>query len=128
MRRISATAHGILDFVVVVYLLVGPTVTEFRGPQRIFCYWLALSHLLLALVTRYRFGIFKTLPMPVHGAVEMFFGLLLLALPWIADFAAGVHSRNFFVLTGMIVLIVWAMTDHRGRGTAAAESHAGVAR
>lgn len=112
----------------VLYLLLGPTVAEFHGKQRTFCYALAVAHLLLTLITKNRLGIFKTLPMVVHGAIELLIAVLLLALPWIADFAAGVHSRNFFILTGMIMLIICAMSDYRGGAKPPVESKDGVGR
>ena len=122
MRRISSTAHGLLDYVVVLYLALGPSIAEFHGRQRTFCYALAVAHLLLTFITRHRFGILRTIPMWIHGLVELFVGALLLVLPWIADFAAGVHSRNFFLLTGMIVLLIWAMSDYRKPVAQAMES------
>jgi len=112
----------------VLYLLLGPTVAEFHGKQRTFCYALAVAHLLLTLITKNRVGIFKTLPMVLHGAIELLIAVLLLALPWIADFAAGVHSRNFFILTGMIMLLICAMSDYRGPAKPPVESNDGVGR
>jgi hypothetical protein len=124
MRLISPAVHGILDYVTVLYLILGPAVAGFEGTQRLFCYALAAAHLLLTLITRFRLGVLKTLPLPVHGAVELFVALLLLALPWIANFASGVHSRNFFLLTGIIVLLVWVLTDYRGKNSG--HAHGGV--
>lgn len=122
MRLISPATHGILDYVTVLYLILGPSVVGFEGPQKLFCYALAAAHLMLTLITRFKLGVLKTLPLPVHGGVELFVAILLLALPWIANFAAGVKSRNFFLLTGIIVLLVWILTDYRGKNSGHAHS------
>jgi len=40
--------------------------------------------------------------------------LMLIVLPWLADFARGIHSRNFYVLIGALMLFLWFLTDFRG--------------
>jgi len=45
--------------------------------------------------------------------IEFILGVLLLTLPWIANFARGIHSRNFSVAMGVLVLIVCVLTDFR---------------
>ena len=112
-RAIGPLVHGILDFATVIILLVGPSVVGFGGKQALFCYVLAVVHLLLTVVTRFPFGLFKVVGLPIHGAIELIVGVLLVILPWIADFARGVLSRNFFVCIGLLILAIWAMTDYR---------------
>jgi hypothetical protein len=41
---------------------------------------------------------------------------MLIILPWLANFAPGIHSRNFFVLTGALMLAIWFMTGFRACG------------
>jgi hypothetical protein len=99
----------------VIVLVIGPSVAGFRGRQSIFCYLLAVVHLLLTLVTRFPLGAVKVVGFPIHGSIELLVGLLLITLPWIANFSRGVLSRNFFVCIGLLVLVIWALTDYRGR-------------
>lgn len=112
-RAIGPTMHGIVDYLMVIILAVGPGVAGFRGKQAIFCYVLAFVHFILTVVTRFPLGAAKIVGLPLHGAIELLVGVLMFTLPWIANFAAGVHSRNFFAAIGVLILIVWAMTDYR---------------
>ena len=114
MKILNANAHGILDYVVALFFFVGPMVTGFTGPARNLTIAIGVVHLLLSIITRYPAGILKTLPFPLHGAVELFVSILLFLLPWLADFARGVHSRNFFWLMGLITFVMWLITDYRG--------------
>lgn len=107
--------HGVIDYLLVILLFIGPNVAGFRGRQEMFCYVLAVVHLVLTLVTRFPLGVFKIVRLPIHGSIEFAVGLLLLALPWMAGFFRGVHSRNFFFGIGMLILLIWALTDYRGR-------------
>ena len=113
-RSIGALTHGIIDYAMVIFLLAGPSVAHFTGKQATFCYLLAAVHLILTLVTRFPLGAVKILGFPLHGAIELIVGLLLIVLPWLANFAAGLHSRNFFVAVGLLVLLIWFLTDYRG--------------
>lgn len=117
-RSIGALVHGALDYLTVVILIIGPSVAGFRGHQSSLCYALAAIHLLLTLVTRFPLGLIKVVGLPVHGAIELIVGVLLVVLPWISNFSAGVKSRNFFVALGMLILVIFAMTDYRGKRAA----------
>jgi hypothetical protein len=119
MRLLSGLAHGVIDYASVILFAIGPTVSGFTGYAASVCYTLAVVHLLMTLITRFPAGAAKVLPFTLHGTVELIVGVLLIALPWLANFAAGVHSRNFFLFMGLVILLVWFITDYRGRGRAA---------
>jgi hypothetical protein len=113
-RSISALTHGIVDYAMVIFLMIGPSVAGFRGRQATICYALAAVHLILTLVTRFPLGAVKVLGFPLHGGIELIVGLLLVVLPWLASFSAGVKSRNFFVAVGLLIILIWFLTDYRG--------------
>jgi hypothetical protein len=113
-RAIGALFHGLIDYLTVIILVIGPRVAGFAGHQATLCYALAVIHLLLTLITRFPLGPFKLVSFVAHGLIELLVSLLLIVLPWISNFSAGVLSRNFFVGMGIIILIVFALTDYRG--------------
>lgn len=117
MKVLNATAHGVLDYCAALFFFIGPHITGFTGPARSLAYAIGVVHILLSLITRMPLGVLKTLPLPVHGAVELFVSILLFALPWMANFAKGLHSRNFFWFMGLIVFVVWLLTDYRERNS-----------
>jgi hypothetical protein len=125
MRTLSAWSHAVIDYVVVILLVTGPSIAGFAGRQATFAYLLAALLFVLTIFTRSPLGVVKRVRFAVHGAVELILALLLLLLPWIANFSRGVHSRNFYVAMALLMLIVWAITDFRGvRGRAQVSSRA----
>ena len=113
MRVLGAFSHGVIDYVMVILLAVGPSVAGFTGPQATMCYGLAVVHFLLTIITRFPLGITKTLPFWLHGTVEIVVAVLLIILPWLAHFSAGVHSRNFVGAIGVLIAVIWALTNYR---------------
>lgn len=116
MKVLNGMMHGLIDYASVLILALGPTVSGFTGPQARICYVLAFVHLLLTLATKFPLGVLKAVPFPTHGAIELLVSILLVVLPWIAGFSAGVNSRNFFLFMGLIIFVVWLVTDYLGSG------------
>ncbi len=120
MRLIGAWSHAIIDYVMVIILVIGPGVAGFSGRQATLAYVLAATIFVLSLLTRYPLGVMKVLGFPVHGALELLIAILVLILPWLASFARGVHSRDFYVLIAILLLVICLITDYRGlRGRSA---------
>jgi len=114
MRLIGAWSHAIIDYLMALILTIGPSVAGFNGRQAKYAYLLAAIMFTLALLTRYPVGLVRVLRFWLHGAVELVLAVLILILPWLANFSRGVHSRNFSVLTALLMLAIWFMTDFRG--------------
>lgn len=113
MRTIGAWSHGIIDYVVFILLITGPSVAGFAGRQATLAYILAVLLFALTILTRFPLGVVKVIGFATHGVIEFLLGILLLVLPWIANFARGVHSRNFYVAMALLILLVDALTDFR---------------
>ena len=114
MRLIGAVSHAIIDYVIAVILAAGPAFVGFAGRQANYAYLFAIIMFTLGLVTRYPLGMLRAIRFPVHGGIELGIAILILILPWLANFSRGVHSRNFFVLVGILMLSIWFLTDFRG--------------
>src|SRR2546423_83282 len=109
-RSIGAVSHGILDYLLVIILAIGPAVAGFTGRQAHWCYAFAALLFVLALLTQVKF-----IRLAVHGAVELLLAVMLLVMPWVGGFARGVNSRNFYVAVAVLMIFLWALTDFRGR-------------
>jgi hypothetical protein len=111
MKFISPAIHGIIDILVVIFLLASPTLFGFTELVVRFTYALATVHLLLTLLTRYDIGIFKVIPLPAHGSIELIVGiaLIILAYTW---FRHDVTGKLYYILFGTIVLLTWFCTDY----------------
>jgi len=77
------------------------------------CYVIAGALLLVSLVTRYPLGVARLVPFTVHGALELLAAPLIVAYPWIARFDGVASARNFYVVAGVAVFLLWLVTDYR---------------
>ena len=109
MRLIGKWSHLIIDVVFIIALIAGPGYAGFTGRQADLAWILAgVMFLLVA------FTLIKVVRFSMHGLIEAVVVVLILVFPWIANFAAGVHSRNFYMFAGIVMLAIWIMTDFRG--------------
>jgi hypothetical protein len=113
MRFISPKVHGIIDYLVVVFLLASPMYFGFTGLLATFTYALAFVHFLLTVFTNYPPGIFKVVPFPFHGAIELLVGVILLSLAYTL-FADKPDGQLFYVIFGTYLLLTWLVTDYKG--------------
>ena len=112
-RPISARAHGVLDYAVAAVFLNAPMVFGFQHTTASkLAYWLTGIHLLLTACTDFPLGPFRWIPFKIHGAIELVAGLFVLVAPWIFGFSDQAPPRNFFVVMGILILIVVALSDY----------------
>ena len=111
MKFISPAIHGIIDILVVIFLLMSPTLFGFTELVVRFTYALATIHLILTLLTIYDVGIFKVIPLSLHGLIELIVGfvLIILAYTWFRHNATG---KLYYIIFGTIVLLTWFCTDY----------------
>lgn len=76
-----------------------------------YTYGLGVIHLLLTIVTDYSFGIFKFIPLKVHGLIELVVGAGLVVISYTL-LRYDERARPFYLGFGIFVLIVYAFTDY----------------
>ncbi len=113
MKILSAPTHGILDYAMVLLLALLPTVFGLSGLPATILYVLAGVHLLVSLLTRYPLGVFKRIPFNAHGLLELVVAVGLVALPWLLDFADEAPARSVFIGLGLLLFVVWLLSDYR---------------
>jgi hypothetical protein len=114
MNLLDARLHGFLDLVTVGVFLLAPFFFGLGGYVAAVAWALAVVHLLMTLLTRFPLGIVKVIPFPVHGAVELVVGVVLvLAMPRMLGASAGSPAQTFFVGAGAAILVVWLLTRYR---------------
>ncbi len=125
MKLISPYLHGWLDYITFMMLLIVPLTIKMNGFPEFLVIVFALFEFILAVITRYPLGATRQLPFPVHGMIDLVSGIALIATPFLFRFhqiqiertfyyqTADVE-RMFFIVLGVIYLVVWALTDFRG--------------
>lgn len=97
---------------VVAAFALAPTLFHFSPTPARVSYALAVVHLLLTLFTRFPLGIVKLVPFTIHGAIEFIVSFTLIALPFVLGFGGELAARNFFIAFGVVVFLVWLVTDY----------------
>ncbi|MGK4005052.1 hypothetical protein WMF31_20665 [Sorangium sp. So ce1036] len=119
MRILSPRAHGYLDYAVAALFLLAPSLFGFGGLPETLCYILGVVHVGMTLITAFPLGAAKLVPFPVHGALEAAVAVGLVAAPWLFGFDAVPAARNFYLATGVLIALVWLVTDYRSAFTPA---------
>ncbi len=112
MKILNPFVHGIIDYVVVVFLLVSPVIFGLSGIAATATYILAIIHLLLTICTSFPLGLVKIIPFRIHGIIELLVSIILIFTPWILGFADEPTNRTFFIAFGIAVFLTWLITNY----------------
>ena len=114
MKILSPTTHGVLDYLLAIAFLAAPAFFGFESEAAAsLARIIGIAYLIASFVTRYPLGALKWIPFPVHGALEAITAVSWIVMPWLFGFAADIAARNFFVVAGVGLLAVCAITNYR---------------
>lgn len=113
MKVISPKLHGILDYLVVVFLAVSPTLFKMEGTLANFTYGLAVVHLMLTICTRYELGLVKIIPFPIHGIVEFFVAVALALVSFWFNRNGNDLGFYFYLYFAVAIMAVFLLTDFK---------------
>lgn len=110
MRIIPTRIHGMMDYLMGVVLMLAPWLLRLRpGAESWVPIALGAGAVVYSLLTRYELGIYGVIPMPVHLGLDAMSGALLLASPWLFQFAD--HAWVPHVVFGVAELGAAVMTS-----------------
>ncbi|PAB57386.1 hypothetical protein [Anaeromicrobium sediminis] len=110
MKILSSRTHGYLDYLTVAVFAAAPTLLGLTGMPMILAYMLAIIHLLMTILTNFSMGIFKLIPLRIHGVIEFIVGIAIPAIPFILKFE-GV-AFNFYLIIGILIFIIGLITNY----------------
>jgi hypothetical protein len=113
MKFLNPRVHGYLDYVAVALLLAAPTLFGFGGWAASICYVVGAIQMAMSLMTAYPLGAEKLIPFTMHGKIELGVAILFVVAPWLFDFAGVAAARNFFLVTGVGLGLVYLTTDYK---------------
>jgi hypothetical protein len=118
MRLITARLHRVLDFVTVGGFALAPSLLGLVGFAATLAYLLAAVHFTLTLLTHFPGSSTRPVPFALHGVIEGVVGVALLLLPWLAGWTGT--ARTFYLVAGLVILVVWAASAYRPATSSAA--------
>lgn len=113
MKVLNSKVHGVIDYLVDLVFVFAPSVFGLSPFVATICYTVAGVHFLTSVCTQYELGLFKLIPFPLHGGIELVASIGLIFSPWILGFTAELDARDFFVASGAVIFLVWCLTDYR---------------
>ncbi len=111
--KINSKVHGIIDYLLVVFLWASPGLFFMPRITSIVTYILGSIHLLLTVFTNYQPGLFKFVPIKVHGQIELVIAIVLLFAAFYLGSIDGAISRNFYLGVAIGIFIFWSLSDYR---------------
>ncbi|TGD81461.1 hypothetical protein [Hymenobacter wooponensis] len=111
MKILSPAAHGVVDIAFITVLAMAPIMFELNPAVDTACFVMAGGYLLITLLTDFKLGLFKVIPFPIHGWMDLLTGIALLAAPLLFNFPADSSERNLFWVLGAVSVVTWFITD-----------------
>lgn len=113
MNKLPPFAHGMLDYIFVVYFLSAPSLFTLTPTVGTISYLLAVIYLMLTIFTNFPLGIKKSIPFRAHGVVELIMAILLMLLPALMGESVTFYDSLFFILTGASIVVIWLTSRYK---------------
>lgn len=105
--------HGIIDYLLIVFLFASPTLFNMEGLLCTITYSLAAIHLLMTVLTNFELGLIKVIPFRIHGLIEIIVSLVLAALSFWFYKNGNELGFYFYMVLAIAIMIVFILTDFK---------------
>ncbi len=112
MLKLNSKIHGVIDYVVVIFLWLSPTLFGLPKATSLFNYVLGGIHFLLTLTTNFELGLIKRIPLKIHGLIELIVSLVLVVVALFLGSLEGDASKRFYLFFASAIFITWILTDY----------------
>ena len=111
MKFISTKIHGVLDYLVGIFLIVSPWIfrlnpTEAEGIVFIV---LGIMAFIYSIFTNYELGLIRIIPVKIHLMLDILSGIVLAASPWLFEFSDEVYIPH--LVLGLFEITAGFMTQ-----------------
>lgn len=99
MRFIPTKVHGLLDYIMGIFLALSPWLLGFNenSAARWTAVLLGAGMILYSLLTDYEWGVSRSLSMKTHLAIDLVAGVFLAVSPWLLGFADYVYLPHLIL-------------------------------
>src|SRR4051812_9030746 len=114
VRILPAWLHAIADYAVGALLIIVAVAVGGSAGAVGTGVVVGATVLVVSMFTKYPLGVAKVLPFTIHSAGDYLAAVLLLAAPWVLNFADGDSGLTaFYVAAGLAVLAVSLVTNYQ---------------
>jgi hypothetical protein len=108
---IPAFAHGVIEYLAAALLIAAPFLLSFdNGTATAVSIAAGVLVLVLTSCTALPTGIIKSIPVQAHVVVDYLIALVLIASPFLFGFTADGTATAFFIVLGVVHLLVTIAT------------------
>jgi len=111
--RLTAKIHGVLDYMVVAFLFASPVIFRLPTTTALCTYAIGVIHLVLTLTTDFPMGVFKIIPLKIHGMVELIVSISLVGIAFLLERYDGPVAYYYYLGFASAVFITWLISDYR---------------
>ena len=112
--KLNSKIHGIIDYGVVLFLWISPSIFSLPSTTSLFTYILGGVHLTLTLLTNFEMGIIRVIPLKIHGWIELIVAISLVGAAFYLGNLDGDLARNYYLGFSAAVFGTWLLTDYQG--------------
>ena len=114
VRLLPAWLHAVADYAVGATLIVVAVASGATAGAVGTGVVVGATVLVVSMFTKYPLGVKKVLPFTIHSAGDYLAAALLIAAPWVLNFADGDTGISaFYVVAGIAVLAVSLITNYQ---------------
>ncbi|WP_017260337.1 hypothetical protein [Pedobacter arcticus] len=113
--KINSRIHGIIDYLIIIFLFLSPSVFGVAQTTSIFCYGLAVIHLVMTICTNYEYSLTNFIPFKIHGKIELFVSLALVVVAFYLGTIDGFLSKELFIGLAIFVFVLWLISDYTNK-------------
>lgn len=113
MKKLSSKVHGIIDYAVIIFLWLSPTLFALSSTTSLFTYVLGSIHLALTITTDFEMGLFRIVPLKIHGLIELFVSVALAVVAFVLGNIDGSKSMTFYLIMAAAIFATWLITDYK---------------
>ena len=114
-KPFGPAAHCGIDYALVAYQALGPTLFRLTGPAKTIAYGFAATTGAVNALTDQPFAVKQAIPFRVHGLLDYLFVPGLLALPWAVGALRERRGRAYFVPFAAAAGLHVLLTDYHAR-------------
>ncbi|MCO5935554.1 hypothetical protein NAF17_08380 [Mucilaginibacter sp. RB4R14] len=115
MKLISPKLHGLIDYVLIIFLFASPTLFAMPKDVATYTYLLATGQLVLTVITDYSYGMFRMVSLRVHQFIELVISIGMIVAAFTL-FRYDERSQPYYAALGIFWLIVAIFTDYSKKG------------
>jgi hypothetical protein len=112
MKVLNSKLHGIIDYAVVAFLWLSPTIFNLPEYTAWVTYSVGVVHFTLTLLTDFEVGVFKIVPLKIHGWIELIVSIAMVGVAFYLGNLDGSLSKSFYLLFAAAVFVTWLISDY----------------